>query len=78
MVFFPALPYTKGITHRSKTLIDNILFNKVNDTAISENLIIDISDHHAQFLITPNILDNETNKMTFRRCFKNFESELFK
>lgn len=78
MVFFPALPYTKDITHRSKTLSDNIFCNKVNDTAISANLITDISDPHAQFLITPNILENETNKMTFRRCFKNFESELFK
>ena len=33
---------------------------------ISTNLMTDISDHHAQFLITPKIQENEPNKMTFR------------
>ena len=43
------------ITPRSKTLTDNILFNEINEATISGNLITDISDHHAQFLITPKI-----------------------
>ena len=59
------------ITPRSKTLIDNIFFNKINEAAISGNLVTDILDHHARFLITPRILENDPNKVTLRRSFKN-------
>ena len=37
-----------------------------------------ISDHHAQFLITPKILENNPNKVTLRRSYENFNNELFK
>ena len=50
------VPYITLSTHstsRSKTLTGNIFFNEINEAAISGNLITDISDHHAQFLITP-------------------------
>ena len=50
------------ITPRSKTLIDNIFFIDVKEAALSENLVTDISDHHAQFFITPKILENDPNK----------------
>ena len=66
------------ITHRSKTLIDNIFFNEINEVAFSGNLITDISDHHAQFLITLNILENDPNKVTLRRSYKNFNNKLFR
>ena len=66
------------IIPRSKTLIDNIFFNEINEAAIYGNLIIDISDHHAQFLITPKILENDPNKVTLRRFYKNFNNGLFK
>ena len=51
----PYITLPTRITPRSKTLIDNIFFNEINEAAISGNLITDISDHHAQFLITPKI-----------------------
>ena len=66
------------ITPRSKTLTDNIFFSEINEAAISENLITDFSDHHAQFLITPKILENYPNKVTLRRSYKNFNNKLFK
>ena len=49
----PYITLPTRITPRSKTLTDNIFFNEINEAAISGNLITDISDHHAQFLITP-------------------------
>ena len=65
------------VTPRSKTLIGNIFFNKINEAALSGNLVTDISDHHGQFLITPKILENNPNKVTLR-SYKNFNNELFK
>ena len=59
-------------------MTDNIFFNEINEAAISGNLITDISDHHAQFLVTPKILGNDPNKVTLRRSYKNFNNELFK
>ena len=65
------VPYITPSTHstsRSKTLTGDIFFNEINEAAISGNLITDISDHHAQFLITSKILENNPN----------FNNELFK
>ena len=47
------------ITPRSKMLIDNISYNNFNKSIVSEKLITDISDHLAQFIITPKILQQE-------------------
>ena len=69
LVFYITLP---------KTLIDNIFFNEINEAAITGNLITDISDHHGQFLITPKVLENYPNKVTFRKSYKNFNNDLFK
>ena len=74
----PYITLPTRITPRSKTLIDNIFFNEINEAALSGNLVTDISDHHAQFLITPKILENNPNKVTLRRSYKNFNNELFK
>ena len=74
----PYITLPTRITPTSKTLIDNIFFNEINEAAISGNLITDISDHHAQFLITPKMLGNDPNKVTLRRSYKNFHNELFK
>ena len=74
----PYITLPTRITHRSKTLTDNIFFNEINEAAIFGNLVTGISDHHAQFLITPRILKNDPNKVTLRRSFKNFNNELFK
>ena len=62
----------------SKTLIDSILFSESNEAAISGNLITDISDYHAQFLITSKIFENNPNELTLRRSFKKFNIVLLK
>ena len=74
----PYITLPASITPRSKTLIDNIFFNEINEAAISGNLISDISDHHAQFLITPKILGNDLNKVTLGRSYKNFNMNFSK
>ena len=58
----PYITLSTLITPKSKTLIDNIFFIEVKEGALSEKLVTDISDHHAQFLITPKILENDPNK----------------
>ena len=67
----PYITLPSRITPRSKTLIDNTFFNEVNE-------VTDILDHHAQFLITHKILENNPNKVTLRRSYKIFNNELFK
>ena len=50
------LPYTATptrITRNTKTLTDNIYYNKPLSNIISENLNSTISDHLIQFLIEP-------------------------
>ena len=74
----PYITLPTCITPRSKTLIDNIFFSEINEAAIYGNLITDISDHHAQFLITPKILENDPNTVTLRGFHKNFNNKLFK
>ena len=65
------------ITPRSKTLID-IFYNNFNESIISGNLIADISDHLAQFISTPKILQQEPKKKKKNyKCFKNLNGNLF-
>ena len=66
----PYITLPTHITPRLKTLTGNIFFNEVNEAAISGSRITGISDHHAQFLITPKILKNDPNKVALRRSFK--------
>ena len=60
--FSPYITLSTRITPRSKTLIDNIFYNSFNETIISGNLITDISEHLAQFIITPKISHQESEK----------------
>ena len=56
-------------------LIDNI--HDINEAITSDNLILDISDHLVQFLITSNVLENKSNNLINKRCFKKFNEDLF-
>ena len=49
----PQITVPTRLTVRSKTLIDNIFTNSVEENTISGNLRCCISDHLAQFLIFP-------------------------
>ena len=74
------LPYRKiptRVTTHSKTLIDNIFSNNIEDGLISGNIITTISDHYAQFLLQKNIKIEKKEKNIFRHNFKNFNEDLF-
>ena len=62
------LPYitipTRVTTH-SKTLIDNIFSNNIEDGLISGNIITTISDHYAQFLLQKSIKIEKKEKKYF-------------
>ena len=76
------LPYIKTptrITRNTKTLVDNIYYNKPLNNIISGNLSSIISDHLIQFLIEPLYFSEKSSKMINRqRCNKNFDKLKFK
>ena len=76
------LPYTATptrITRNTKTLTDNIYYNKPLSNIISENLNSTISDHLIQFLIEPLDFSEKSSKIVNRqRCYKNFDKLKFK
>ena len=49
--FVPYITLPTCITPKSKTLINNIFFNDINEVMTLGNLITDISDYFVQFLI---------------------------
>ena len=68
-----------GITRNTKTLIDNIYYNKPLNNIISGNLSSIISDHLIQFLIEPLDFSEKSSKMISRqRCYKIFDKLKFK
>ena len=76
--FFPYVNIPICHTPRSKTLIDNIFHNNINENAISGNLTIDILDHLAQFLITPTLAEIKMKpKKNLTRNFKNSNHKYF-
>ena len=75
--FTPYITFPTRIAPRSKTLIDNIFHNNFDESIISGNLITDIVDHLAQYIIIPKILQQESKKIIHKRCFKNFNKDLF-
>ena len=59
------LPYISTpnrVTPRSKTLIDNIFSNNIEDGSISGNIVITISNHYAQFLLLQNLNNKNPTK----------------
>ena len=64
---------------RSKTLIDNIVFNSLEYHSQSGNLLIEISDHLMQFLVLEGFVkEKKLPKIDlFKRDFKNFNEREF-
>ena len=62
----------------SQNFIDNISSSVINDDCIAGNLISQISDHHAQFLIIPNYkITQNSKKDIYKQNFKHFSSKKF-
>ena len=55
-------------TAASPALIDNIFTNNCNSLYTSVNLVITLSDHHAQFLIMENQPNLSENKKEYQLC----------
>ena len=70
--FMPLITLPTRIASKSKTLIDNILFNQFSHGIISGNINVSISDHSPQFAIIPfQTKKNKTkNKEIFVRNFR--------
>ena len=51
--FMPLITLPTRIASKSKTLIDNILFNQFSHGIVSGNINVSISDHSPQFAIIP-------------------------
>ena len=67
------------ITRNTKTLTDNIYYNKPDNNIISGKLSSIISDHLIQFLIEPLDFSEKSSKIINRqRCYKNFGKLKFK
>ena len=69
------LPYISTpsrVTPHSKTLIDNIFSNMIEDGSISGNLVTAISDHYDQFLLMkiPSNKKNIANTEAFHQDFQ--------
>ena len=65
---------------RSKTLIDNIVFNSLEYHSNSGNLLVEMSDHLMQFLVLEGFVKElKPPKIDlFKRDFKNFNEREFK
>ena len=75
----PHITILTRITPRSRTLIDNIFTNTVDETSISGNLMCSISDHLAQFIIYPeqNAKKCLNEKTKYNRNYKKINKEKF-
>ena len=75
----PQITIPTRLTVRSRTLIDNIFTNSVEENSTSGNLECCISDHLAQFLIFPNQRVLQQNNHTkYKRSYKNLDNNKFK
>ena len=73
----PQITIPTRLTVRSRTLIDNIFTNSVEENSTSGNLECCISDHLAQFLIFPNQRVLQQNNHTkYKRSYNKSENEL--
>ena len=71
--FMPLITLPTRIASKSKTLIDNILFNQFSHGITSGNINVSISDHSAQFAIIP--LQTKKNKSKIKEIFvRNFRN----
>ena len=75
--FMPLITLPTRITSRSKTLIDNILFNQFSQDIKSGNLNVSISDHSPQFAIIPFTHKKHklNTKSVFVRNYRNYDQQ---
>ena len=73
-LFVPFIATPTRITRNTKTLTDNIFYNKPLNDIMSGNLSSIISDHLIHFLTELSNLTKKSSQMIYReRCYKNFD-----
>ena len=81
MVSYSYLPFINTpirVTAHSKTLIDNIFYNKLMLNITAGNISSIISDHLIQFLIEPSATNAKLDQTCkLQRCYKNFDKTKF-
>ena len=74
--FIPHINLPTRIKNQSKTLSDNIFYNKLNPEATAGNIATSVLDHLMQFLIEPSPFASNSEETTKTwRCHKNFDKE---
>ena len=77
--FLPFITTPTRITRNTKTLIENIFYNKPVNDIMSGNLSSIISDHLIQFLIEPSKFTDKSPQMVYKqRYYKNFDKLQFR
>jgi len=76
--YMPLITLPTRIASKSKTLIDNILFNQFSHGIKSGNINVSISDHCPQFAIIPLLTKKNkvTNKEIFVRNFRDTDQNM--
>ena len=77
--YLPFINTPTRVTGHSKTLIDNIFYNKPMLNITAGNISSAISDHLIQFLIGPSSSNSKLEQICkLQRCCKNFNKAKFK
>ena len=77
--YLPFINTPTRVTGHSKTLIDNIFYNKPMINITAGNISSVISDHLIQFLIAPSSTNAKLEQTCkLQRCYKNFDKTKFK
>ena len=74
--FQPHILQPTRITDHSATLIDNIFFNSIEHFTVSGNLVYDLTDHLANFLIFDKFSSLPSNIKLYKRDFSNFNQQV--
>ena len=73
--FQPHIFQPTRITDHSATLIDNIFFNSIEHFTVSGNIVYDLTDHLANFLIFDKFSSLPSNIKLYKRDFSNFNQQ---
>ena len=77
--YLPFINTPTRVTDYSKTLIDNVFYNKPMLSITAENISSVISDRLIQFLIEPSSSNAKLKKTCkLQKCYKNFDKGKFK
>ena len=77
--YLPFINTPTRVTGHSKTLIDNIFYNKPMLNITAGNISCVISDHLIQFLIEPSLSNAKLEQTCIvQRCYKKFDKAKFK